>query len=182
MVYTFLAEGFETIEALTPVDILRRAGIENKTVSITKSRKVTSAHGVSVEADITLDEADFDKADILFLPGGMPGTKNLAACDELMSHVDDFVKNNKTVAAICAAPALTLGERGLLNGRKATCFPGMEEHLKGAQFIKEEVVVDGNIITSRGMGTAIALGLALVEKLEGKAKAEEIGNKIVYKA
>ncbi len=157
MVYVFLAEGFEMVEALTPVDILRRAGIETVTVSIMNEKTVTSSHNVGIVADIKLDEVKWDEADALVLPGGMPGTKKLAACEVLMSKVCDFA------------------------GKKATCYPDMEEHLKGATFVTDEVVTDGNIITSRGMGTAINFGLAIVEKLIDKAKADEIGEKIVYR-
>lgn len=181
MVYLFLAIGFEMIEALTPVDLLRRAGIEVRTVAIGEKQKVKSSHDVKVKADIMLSEVDWDAADALILPGGMPGTKNLAECKLLMDKVCEKAAEGKLVAAICAAPALTLGELGLLEGKKATCFPGMEEHLKGACHTLETVAVDGNIITSRGMGTAIDFGLAIIEKLESKALADEIGKKIVYK-
>lgn len=181
MVYEFLADGFEMVEALSPVDVLRRAGIEVITVSIMKERVVTSSHKVGVVADIMLDEVKWDEAEALILPGGQPGTNNLAACEVLMAKVRDFAKAGKVIAAICAAPALTFGECGLLEGKKATCYPGMEEHLKGADFLAEEVVVDGNIITSRGMGTAIAFGLAIIEKLIDKATAEQIGKAIVYR-
>lgn len=181
MVYVFLANGFEMVEALTPVDVMRRAGIEVATVSITDEKIVESSHKVGIAADITIDEVNWDAADALVLPGGMPGTKNLAACEKLMSNVCDFAAKGRLIAAICAAPALTFGESGLLNGKKATCYPGMEEHLIGAEFTTDEVAVDGNIITSRGMGTAIAFGLAIVEKLSDSSKAEEIGKAIVYK-
>ena len=181
MVYVFLADGFEMVEALTPVDLLRRAGIEVKTVSITDSLNVVSSHGVNITSDVLIADCDFDHADALVLPGGMPGTKNLAACGALMGQVCDFAGSGKLIAAICAAPALTFGEAGLLEGRTATCYPGMEEHLKGARHTTDEVAVDGNIITSRGMGTAIAFALAIIEKLAGKAKADEIGKAVVYK-
>lgn len=182
MVYVFLANGFEEIEALTPVDLLRRAEIETKTVSISDELQVMGARRISVNADITLKDVDWDVADAVILPGGMPGTKNLAACGELMNHVKECAKAGICVAAICAAPALTLGENGILAGKKATCYPGMDEHLKGAEHVLQEVVTDGNIITSRGMGTAIAFSLAIIEKLADKETADRIGNSVVYKA
>lgn len=182
MVYVFLANGFEEIEALTPVDLLRRAEIEVKTVSITGELKVTGARGISVDADMLFEDVDWNEADAIVLPGGMPGTKNLAACDKLMCKVKECAEAGVVVSAICAAPALTLGANGLLVGKKATCYPGMEEHMKGAVAITEEVAVDGNIITSRGLGTAVAFSLAIIEKLSDKATADRIGNSVVYKA
>jgi len=181
MVYVFLAEGFEEIEALTPVDLLRRAGIETMTVSITDSLQVKGARGITVNADIYLKDADWDSADAIVLPGGMPGTKNLAACDFLMDKTKECAAKGVVVSAICAAPALTLGENGILAGKKATCYPGMEEHLLGADFTEDEVAVCDNIITSRGMGTAIAFSLAIIEKLQDKATAETIGKSVVYR-
>ena len=183
MVYVFLADGFEEIEALAPVDLLRRAGVETQTVSIVANRRaVTGARKIPVNADITIEEVELAKADLLVLPGGMPGTTNLAACEKLMAMVDDFAKsadNSKRVAAICAAPARTLGARGLLKGKKATCYPGMESEMTGAEFVAEKVVTDGNITTSRGMGTAVEFGLELVKLLCGQAKADELRKSVV---
>ena len=191
MIYVFLAEGFEEVEALAPVDLLRRAGIEVETVAVPEGRTegrsadiktVYGARGVSVNADITLDEVDLNKAKLLFLPGGMPGTNNLAASAKLMEMVDSFAKSGDTgkrVAAICAAPARILGARGLLKGKKATCYPGMEGEMTGADFVTDKVVTDGNITTSRGMGTAVELGLELVSLFAGKAKADELRKAVV---
>lgn len=183
MVYVFLAEGFEEIEALTPVDLLRRAGVETVTVSIVPGQKaVTGARKISVNADTTIDMIDFDSADMLVLPGGMPGTLNLAACDKLMQHVDDFAKSGditKRVAAICAAPAKILGARGLLNGKEAACYPGLEGEMLGANAQTKPCVTDGNITTSRGMGTAAEFAIELVRLMCGEAKAEEIRTSVV---
>ena len=181
MVYIFLANGFEEIEALTVVDLLRRAQIDIKMVSIDGNETVTSSHSVTVKSDMSIADVNWDAADMLVLPGGMPGTNNLAECDELMSHVKDFAVGGKYIAAICAAPALTFGESGLLNGKKATCYPGMEEHMHGACAVTDEVVADGNVITSRGMGTAIPFGLKIIETLKGEAVSKQIGDAIVYR-
>ncbi len=175
----FFATGYEEIEALTVVDILRRAGEEITMVSITDERSVTSSHGVEVTMDKVLSEVNFDETDVIVLPGGMPGTKNLEACAALMEQVDAFVQAGKTVAAVCAAPSI-LGHRGHLNGKKACSFPDMESQLEGAEVLREPAVIDGNIITGRGMGAAIPFGLAILEKLQGKEAAEAMGKKIVY--
>ena len=175
----FFATGYEEIEALTVVDILRRAGEEITLVSVTDERSVTSSHGVEVTMDKVLSEVNFDETDVIVLPGGMPGTKNLEACAALMEQVDAFVQAGKTVAAVCAAPSI-LGHRGHLNGKKACSFPDMESQLEGAEVLREPAVIDGNIITGRGMGAAIPFGLAILEKLQGKEAAEAMGRKIVY--
>ncbi len=175
----FFATGYEEIEALTVVDILRRAGEEITMVSITDERSVTSSHGVEVTMDKVLSEVNFDETDVIVLPGGMPGTKNLEACAALMEQVDAFVQAGKTVAAVCAAPSI-LGHRGHLNGKKACSFPDMESQLEGAEVLREPAVIDGNIITGRGMGAAIPFGLAILEKLQGKEAADAMGKKIVY--
>ncbi len=175
----FFATGYEEIEALTVVDILRRAGEEITMVSVTDERSVTSSHGVEVTMDKVLSEVNFDETDVIVLPGGMPGTKNLEACAALMEQVDAFVQAGKTVAAVCAAPSI-LGHRGHLNGKKACSFPDMESQLEGAEVLREPAVIDGNIITGRGMGAAIPFGLAILEKLQGKEAADAMGKKIVY--
>ena len=175
----FFATGYEEIEALTVVDILRRAGEEITMVSVTDERSVKSSHGVEVTMDKVLSEVNFDETDVIVLPGGMPGTKNLEACAALMEQVDAFVQAGKTVAAVCAAPSI-LGHRGHLNGKKACSFPDMESQLEGAEVLREPAVIDGNIITGRGMGAAIPFGLAILEKLQGKEAAEAMGRKIVY--
>lgn len=175
----FFAEGFEEIEALTVVDLCRRAGIEVDMVSIRDLEEETSSHNVCVKMDKKLSEYDF-AADIIILPGGMPGTKNLEACAPLMEKFDEFYKAGKWVAAICAAPSI-FGHRGYLAGRKACSFPKFESELAGAEVSHNSVEIDGNVITSRGMGTAIDFGLAIVGVLCGNEKAEELAGTIVYR-
>lgn len=177
--YIFLAEGFEEIEALTVVDILRRDNIVIKTVSITDKKEVTGAHSITVIADKVLKEIDLKDAALLILPGGMPGTNNLKECDELMDMLRAFSNTNRRIAAICAAPTV-LGYLGLLEGKTACCYPGMESGLTGANVSMEEVVTDGNITTSRGMGTAIPFALELVRLFDSKTEAMALKRKIVY--
>ena len=176
----FLAEGFEEIEALTVVDLLRRAGIECRMVSISEKVEVTGSHGIMVQADEALGELDFSGLDMLILPGGMPGTKNLKACAPLAEQIRAFDAADKYLAAICAAPTV-FGEMGLLRGRRACCYPGCEDALDGAEVVTEEVAVDGHFTTSRGMGTAIPFGLALIERLLDPGAAEEMAKRIVYR-
>lgn len=176
----FLADGFEEIEALTVVDLLRRAGIEISMVSIMGRKSVTGSHKITVEADELFDEADFGSADMLILPGGMPGTSNLFGCDALKEKIKEFYDQKKLLAAICAAPTV-YGKMGLLDGVRACCYPGCETDLKGADVQTTEVTKDGNFITSRGMGTAIPFGLAIIEQFQGKEAADAMAKKIVYK-
>ncbi len=177
--YLFLAYGFEEVEALTAVDLLRRAGVEVITVSITNKNMVTGAHSIPVVADIKLDESSFDDADAIIVPGGQPGVDNLMACAKVIDVVKRNYDEGKLIGAICAAPML-LGGMGLLEGRKATSYPGCEGALKGADISEDKVCADGNIITSRGVGTAIEFALALIRALEGDKKANEIKASIVY--
>lgn len=178
--YIFLANGFEEIEALTVVDLLRRAGIEAPTVSIQDGKMVTGSHGIKVEADFLFSEVKGTMADILVLPGGMPGTTNLLAYEPLMEMVLGLYSAGSYISAICAAPSI-LEELGLLEGKKATSYPSFEEKLKSAEYSYDSVVVDGQIITSRGMGTAIDFALKIIELLLGEEKAEEMAESIVYK-
>lgn len=178
-VYLFLAEGFEEVEALTTVDLLRRAGIDLKTVSVTGSIEVNGAHGIKVYADELFEKADFSIPDMLILPGGNPGWMNLEKHASLMEKIDYFANNGKWVAAICGAPSI-LGRRGLLKGKKACVYPGMEGDLLGAKPNERTVNVDGNIITSRGVGTAIDFSLAIIAELVDKKTAAKISSSIVY--
>lgn len=171
--FLFLATGFEEMEATGTVDVLRRGGIEAKTVSITGERQVTGAHGMEFTADMLLTETDFSDADALILPGGMPGSNNLNACEPLKELLIEQYKNGKWVAAICAAP-LVLGGLGLLKGRRATCYPGFEPALIGATITGEAVEIDGNVITGKGPGLVYNFGLALVSVLKSEAAAEEV--------
>ena len=176
MVYVFLAEGFEEIEALTPVDVLRRAGIEAALVSISEdgSKVVTGTHGIKVTADLTFDEACFDSCEMLVLPGGLPGAENLGKhkglCEKLKEFAEAGEEGGKYVAAICAAP-MVLGRLGILEGKMSTIYPGMEEELKGGIPMKNRVVVDGNIITSKGPGTAMEFSVELAGILKDKLTA-----------
>lgn len=176
----FLATGFEEIEALTVVDLCRRAGIEVEMVSVTEEVTVTGAHGIAVQTDLVLNEVDFNALDMIVLPGGMPGTKNLEKCAALMEQLDAFYKEGKAVSAICAAPGI-FGHRGYLQGRNACAYPGFEGELAGAIVSENQVEVSGHVTTSRGLGTAIPFALAIVERYCGKEKAEELAGGIVYK-
>ena len=179
-VCVFFGTGYEEIEALTVVDLLRRVGIEVETVSITGEENVESSHGISVKMDKLLADVDFDEVDMIVLPGGMPGTKNLEACEPLMKQLDAFYQAGKGISAICAAPSI-LGHRGMLKGKKACSFPTFESHLEGAEVTENPAETVDNIITGRGMGCAIDFGLAIVEKLQGKEQAAALAEKIVYK-
>ena len=178
-VCVFVAEGFEEIEALTVVDMLRRVGILTDLVSVTLEIMVSGSHGIEVRADKLIEEIEFASVDMIVLPGGMPGTKNLEECEPLMEALDIFYEQGKDISAICAAPSI-LGHKGFLNGRIACCYPTFESHLTGAVVTHNEVEISGNIITSRGMGCAIAFSLAIIEKLVGKETAEDLAEKIVY--
>lgn len=177
----FLATGYEEVEMLTVVDMLRRAGITIDMVSVTGSREVTSSHNVTIVADKLFDETDFDEASMLILPGGVPGTPNLLAHKGLCEKLKDFNEKDKLLSAVCAAPSI-LGELGILEGKKATCYPGYENKLTGATYVKQPVVSDKNVTTSRGMGTCIEFGAAIIERFYGKEKADEIKEKIIYNA
>ena len=178
--YVFLADGFEEIEALTVVDLLRRDNIPVETVSIDNKEYVDGSHKIRVKADCKLSDVNPANACLLVLPGGMPGTENLYNNETLQKMLLDFHATNRRIAAICAAPSI-LGRLGILKGKKAVCYPGREEQLEGATVLKEEVVTDGNITTSRGMGTAIAFGLELVKLLDCETEAGALKNKIIYR-
>ena len=177
----FLANGCETIEALTVADLLYRAGIPCTKVSVNSTPVVVTSHNVTVVADTTIDHLNFDDYDMLVLPGGIPGTPNLKACESLMVQVVRFHAEGKMIAAICAAPSI-FAELGLLKGVPAACNPSVEQILidGGAKLVKENAVTSGNIITSRAMGTAIPFGLAIVEHYKGKEAAEQLGRNILY--
>lgn len=179
-VYIFLADGFEEVEGLTVVDLLRRAGAEAVMVSIKETeKKVTTSHGITLFTDTLFRETDFSDGDMLVLPGGMPGTRNLGGYQPLKELLWKYHAEGKKIAAICAAPSI-LGELGFLKGKCAACYPSFEEQLQGAEISRKPVVTDGNITTSRGVGTAIDFALSLITQLEGKEKAEEIAESIVY--
>lgn len=171
--FVFLANGFEEMEALGTVDILRRGGIEVTTVSITADPVVTGAHNVPVTADTTLEKAALAGADALILPGGMPGASNLNDSEPVKEALLQQYREGRIVAAICAAP-LVLGGLGLLKGRNATCYPGFEPKLIGATVTGEAVEVSDNVITGKGPGLVINFGLALVAAIKNEAVAEEV--------
>lgn len=178
-VCVFFATGFEEIEALTVVDILRRADISVDMVSITGERTVTGSHSITVEMDKLFEEVDFGCTDMIVLPGGMPGTKNLEAFEPLMKQVDAFYADGKYIAAICAAPSI-FGHRGILKGKEACSNPSFESHLEGADVKNTPAVVSGNVITSRGMGTAIYFGLAILGQLKGEDAVGPMKGKLVF--
>ena len=175
--YIFLADGFEEIEAIAPIDIFRRAKIEVTTVSISENKIVQGAHGIPVIADYLFTETDFSDNDILYLPGGMPGTKNLDAHEGLKDLISKQTLENKKLAAICAAPSI-LGKMGILNGKEAICYPGFENKLQGAILSKNKIVKSGNIYTAKGAGVAVQFALKLVEELKGPEVAQELADSI----
>ena len=179
-VYAFFADGFEEIEALTAVDTLRRAGLNVEIVSVTPDEIVVGAHDVSLLCDVNFENCDFFDAELLLLPGGMPGAATLDKHEGLRKLILSFAEKGKPIAAICAAP-MVLGKLGLLKGKKATCYPGFEQYLEGAEWVGEHVVRDGNIITGMGPGAAMEFALAIVELLAGKEKVDELAEAMCVK-
>ena len=175
----FMADGCEEIEGLTVVDIVRRAKMDITMISVNGKREVTSSHGVTFLADAVAEEVDYDALDGIVLPGGMPGTLHLLDHAAVNEVIKKFAGEGKLVAALCAAPSV-LGAAGILEGRRATCHPGFEEKLTGAATSEDAVVVDGNIITSRGMGTAIPFALEIVRYFADDAAVEHIKDGLVY--
>ena len=180
-VYVFLADGFEDVEALIPIDVLRRGGVEVVTVSTTDFPLVESAHGVAIEADLQFEQCDFADADLLMLPGGMPGAANLYAHEGVCKAVCDQAAAGKKVSAICAAPAVVLAPLGLLEGRRATCYPGFEQALEGATYTGDLVTVDGNITTAEGPAAAFPYAYELLSQLVNKQTADQIAEGMRFK-
>ena len=172
MVYVFLADGFEIIEALAPVDVMKRAGIEVKTVGVS-TKAITASCGVQVVCDMEIGDFDFYNVEAIVLPGGMPGTLNLENCEIVQRAIDNAMNINVPVCAICAAPSI-LGHKGLLNGKNAICFPGFEEALEGANISSDFVVSDSNIVTAKGAGVCIDFGLEIIKKLRGEEAAAAV--------
>jgi 4-methyl-5(b-hydroxyethyl)-thiazole monophosphate biosynthesis len=172
-IYVHLAEGFEEIEAITIIDVLRRAGLNVITVSITDNNIVTGSHKIPVKADILFKDADYDNAEMILLPGGMPGAKNLSEHKGLNSQILKFFKENRPIGAICAAP-MVLGKLDILKGKKAVCYPGYESYLNGATIINAPVVHDGNVITGRGAGVALQFALEIVRFLKSDDSSLEL--------
>ena len=171
----FLANGFEEIEAITIIDVLRRAGFEVSTISISDSNEVTGSHHIKIIADQLFEATNFGNFDMLVLPGGMPGSKNLDAHSGLKKQIELFNKQEKTIAAICAAP-FVLGRMGILRDKNAVCYPGYESYLSGANIIADPVAVSDNIVTGRGVGATLKFSLKIVELLDSKEKAEKLAN------
>lgn len=179
-VYAMIADGTEEVECLSVVDILRRSGVETVLVSVKDTKDVVTSHKIRIEADATVEETDFSDGDVIFLPGGLPGSENLSACEKLIKALHKANEEGRRIAAICAAPGVVLGRHGFLNGRTATCFPGFEKEFRGGTYTRQGVVTDGNITTARGLGFAIDLGLELVKLLIGEVAAEDMKGKIQY--
>ena len=181
LVYMFIADGFEEVEGLTSVDLLRRAGIEVKMVSVMGRKNIEGAHGIRLETDLLIEELEgsVSPADMMVLPGGMPGTNYLRESAPLADLLKAQYESGRYVAAICAAPSVLAG-LSFLKGRRATSYPGCLDGYEVGEYCREPVVTDGHVITSRGVGTAIPFALTLIEKLEGAGKADQIASSILY--
>lgn len=173
--YVFLADGFELIEGMTPIDVMRRAGMSVTVVSISDNVSVMSANGVSVNADVTLDKVKIEEAEWIILPGGMPGAANLYDCEPLREIIMRQYKDvTGKIASICASPAVVLGQMGLLNGRTAICYPGFEELLEGAEVADTGVTVDDKFVLGAGPGLALKWALEIVKVARGEAASDEV--------
>lgn len=177
--YVFMANGFEDIEAIGTIDILRRGGVDVKTISITGSNAVESAHGIIIVADLMIEEADFSDADAMVLPGGLPGATNLNEHNGVRDALVTQAEQGKIVAAICAAP-LVLGSLGLVKGKRATCYPGFETYLEGAEYTHELCTVDGNITTGEGPGATFDFAYALLSQLVGNETVAQLQEGMMY--
>ncbi|MBR3144369.1 MAG: DJ-1/PfpI family protein [Clostridia bacterium] len=178
MVYVFLAEGFEEIEAISPIDILRRGGVEVKTVGV-KNSAIKGAHNITFNTDIRETDIDYKELEAVVLPGGMPGTANLEKSKAVLSAIEYAKENGKLICAICAAPSV-IGKMGLLKGKKAICYPGFEKYLKGAQISEQPVVTDGNIITAKGPGAASEFGFSILKAIKGESISSRIKKDMQY--
>jgi protein deglycase len=178
-IYMFFANGFEEIEGITVVDLLRRAGMEVDMVSIEQDKIVIGSHNIKVQADKHFNEVDFLDGEMIVLPGGMPGTTNLLKHEGLSNLIKEYNKEEKMLAAICAAPSV-LGANGALQGKNVTCYPGFENKLIGGTLKSQAVVRDGNVITSRSAGTSILFAAEIISYFKGKAAAEKIKESIIY--
>ncbi|MBQ9216166.1 MAG: DJ-1/PfpI family protein [Prevotella sp.] len=180
-VYVFLADGFEDVEALIPIDVLRRGGVEVVTISTTVFPLVESAHGVNIEADLQFDQVDYSDADLLMLPGGMPGASNLFAHEGVREVLLNQYKAGKKIAAICASPAVVLTPLGILDGKRATCYPGFEKALENATYTGDLVTVDGNVTTAEGPAAAFPYAYELLTQLVDKQTSDQIAEGMRYK-
>ena len=179
--YVFLADGFEEVEALTCVDVLRRAGMPVTTVSINPSREVTGAHGVTVVADSAFDDNDYHRAEWMVLPGGIPGAPNLYEHDGLCQALTAIDERHENIAAICASPAVVLAPLGILRGRQAVCYPGMETGDKSIRWQQQPVAVDGHVVTGNGPAAATPFALKLVELTRGRTVADQVAAGMLYR-
>ena len=180
-VYVFLANGFEDIEALIPIDVLRRGGEDVITVSTTEFPLVESAHGVNIEADIQFEQSDYSDADLLMLPGGMPGASNLFAHEGVCKALLSQQEQGKKIAAICASPAVVLAQLGILDGKKATCYPGFEQMMTTADYTGELVTVDGNVTTGEGPAAAFPYAYTILADLVDEQTASQIAEGMRFK-
>lgn len=180
--FLFLAQGFEEIEALTTVDVLRRAGMDIKTVSITSQKHVVGAHGIGVTADLTMKDADFADAEFLILPGGMPGATHLYECEELQQLLTKHSEKGGKIAAICASPAVVLAPLGLLRDKEATCYPGFEDAMRtGGAIVRDAPVMAlRTLITGNGPASSLRFALAIVANALGEVAAQEVGSQMLY--
>ena len=172
--YHILATGFEEMEAIAVVDVLRRGGVDVQTVSILEKREVTSAHGVTVVADLLLDEVEAENAECLIFPGGMPGAQNLGGCQPLIGLMQNHYNKGRHIAAICAAPALVLSHLDAGRKLRLTCYPGFEKFLPDVQVVADGTVVDGKVITGKGPGFAVQFGLTILEQIRSAKVAKEV--------
>lgn len=179
-VYAMIANGTEEVECLAVVDILRRNKIDVVLVSAESTAEVLTSHKVRIQVDAAVAETDFSDGDLIFLPGGMPGSERLSACEPLIAALKQAAEDGRRIAAICAAPGVVLGRHGFLQGKTAACFPGFEGEMKGASYTPQGVITDGNITTARGLGYAIDLGIELVRLLVGDKAAEDTKSRIQY--
>ena len=168
-----LAEGFEEIEAVTIIDVLRRAGLNVATVSVTGNRTVRGSHNIEMRADLLFEEVEYSKGKMIILPGGMPGSKNLNEHEGLKSQIVEYQKNGKYLAAICAAP-IVFGSLGILKGKKAVCYPGFEAQLIGAEVLDISYIIDDKMITGRGVGAALQFSLGIVRIMVGEERASQL--------
>lgn len=177
MIYMFIADGFEEIEALCPLDLMRRSGLEVTTVGI-GGKEIVGAHKITVKTDICDTDFSDNNPEMIFLPGGMPGTLNLAKSDTVTEAIEAAVATDAYIAAICAAPSI-LGDMGLLTGKQAVCYPGFEDRLTGAVIPDKKVVLDGKILTAKGMGAALDMGLEIVRIFRGETAAKELRHAVI---
>ena len=178
MVVMILGTGFEPVEAIAPCDVLRRGGVEVQLAGI-GGTMIEAGHGVTVKADCAVEEADFENAEMVILPGGLGGVRSILGCEAALNAVKKAYAAGKFVAAICAGPTI-LAQLHITDGKTATCYPGCETQMRSAKCVSQDVARDGNVITGRAAGAAIPFGLALLEALRGEEKAKEIAGAIVY--